>query len=1385
MKLKLLILIFVFLISLNIVNAVVNTTRTTYDTFANGSASLSLGNYSIAFGSLEGIGTQMNGFSNDSAVLLVNNSASAIVSRSVGHFNFTAGTAGKIALRSGFTSKTVQKGMACDIQFRFHNSLVQVGISLGLSDAAGDAACTGGSDNAGMACIGAGDAPASEVMVQVFAGGTFSKTVFGHKAKIGETINTTLIYDSDGSSAIFVGMNNSARRNASVTGETLDILPNMSIGSAPDASPPGLNVSWFACYNATLGAPMTAAAVIDTTPQEILELNMTSEATPYIVNLTNPFCFGSIGSNCHVPRTNDTTPTFRMRLSEAGNCTVIDLNRNLNYSDIYRGNSLSAKAEQADENCAITLNDTNVSRIGIQNFSVSGVDDAGNQNSTATYFFSVNITDRGAPNITLFTLANNTVFRVGVNFTLDSTIIQFNWSATDNYDTSLSNCSIWVNNIMRHNVTNYANGTIVSSNLTMSSDATNIPFNVTCYDSYNNFNESAFRVFDILFQQFNVNVTIRLNGTNESRKYEFNTTLLDKDYGVWLNVTVTPNTTVCIDYDYLVNWTCVPGNTSIYFNVTELNITKFENGNFSINLSSTIRNVTIRVDNNTDLIKVEFKIRGFDDGGFPVNATFDLNKDNIFEIIIPGRIKNNEIEINEFIQGNTKYLSVNLTFSSAGSRTININATSLIGVKNFTMFLRGYDIDPVGAEVIENFTSSVRIASTNLSAPFGVYDDYERNSSTKVTSGDGCVNVIQPATSGDDYLYVNAQLGSGGQCDVTVTDIDIKKYHNVTFKYTEDTGEGTCGGTSLGQFSVTDGTNTVNLFSVTRGANGDFDIISTIKRKSLTLWTFGMNDSVPKGGGQQGDKDLSSLDQTKKWNMKFSTSSVQSCCGIPQTCNNAFTNFLIYNINVSGAYLIRNDSGEYINQTVGVINFTTVVNTSSDIIRAAINASFIEPARTKIRWFLRNNNASAFDEVTVTSSVNPVLNIFTMTGNNLTGYVTMTTNDTTVTPEIYEIRFIIIPGTIKNVSVDFGSDGDTEWTFEDRLNSTTSPRRVNGSLSDFVTHRSNNCLDTKTCSYPLSIITKTAGIVEISDLNLTQRTVTEGNNSASIIISNLSILEPITIWNWTVGFLNGRLLLYDLDIEFFGSKNISLPAHSSENASYLLGTANLSLQMYHSKFKANHTKGVSFYNVFPTSKDSKNVTPFSQTFLTPIYNITTLAYDLPIDTYIRYNSTFNCTTGNSGNATVFYSNSSNRSEISSLNFTANASFKFILQNISKGLYQLPQFNQTVNVTLNGTNASANFTFIRLLIVNEQFSMRNSTGANILLNRDIDYKINFTSGNFTLINSTFNMTKLFATYNYSISTPWKGIWNFWDFTNCTKRFIIPKVIFQTYCQGCVT
>ena len=1069
-------------------------------------------------------------------------------------------------------------------------------------------------------------------------------------------------------------------------------------------------------------------------------------------------------------RTNDTTPTFFAITDESATCAVIDKDRNLNWTDIFAGN---ANSDTEGTTHTLTLNLTNqTGRVNLHNFSIGCKDSSGNENSTSTSGkFIINITDTTPPNATIFKPNNGSVYRIGVNLTLSSTIIQFNWSATDNYDTTLKNCSIYFNGELRHNVTDYKNNTIVSSNMTLNSEGNDMQWYVNCTDQANNINQSQIFLFTILSQQFNVNITLYLNDSHANRSYEFNTTLLDKDYGVRINMTVTPNTTICIDYDYLINWTCLPGNSTLLFNITELNITKLNNGSNFANITGTIINLTFKIDNNTDLEKIGFRIRGFNNNGYPANLTIDIDGDLIPDIIIPGYIKENEIMINEFkTSSGPNQRSANITFSSGGSITIQINASSSIkNIKNFTGYIDGYNIDPVAYNIYENFTSSIRIASTNLSAPYGVYDDYERNSSSLITIVDVAqCDEIQSLTSGDDYLQIKSlEPDANNRCTITLSDLDIKKYQNVTLLHRVTSG--TDVGNEDAFWYITDGTNSVTLNildgPLLPGFNY-FDLKWHIARLSPTLWNWAYNKTETSGSfgpTLSGQADLSSLDISKKWSIKITTSRA-----IPHR---------IYNVNVTGAYLPRNGSGEYKNYSVGVLNFTTVVNASAPIIRAAINATFYQPPNTKIRFYLRNNNISAFDEVSPTSSTNPVLNVLTMSGNNLTGYVTMTTNDTTATPELYDMRFIISPGTATNVSVDCGNDGDADWNYDGVLNST---RQINCSVADFDTYRTNNCLNTKTCNYPVSLSVGSSGQIGINSINFTQSLEAKPNITSEITISNLTRYENMSLFNFTLRkVIDGVVNLYGFDFEFKGSKNITLFAHSQENDTNLLGTSNLTLSVFYSKFNSSFQKGINYYDVFPKTKDSKNITPFGQTIKTPIWNITNLAYDNDFDVYVRQNETMNCTKGNEGGINVTYSNSSDKND----GIIINQSFKLILTNISKGEYQKEKINQTISITLNSTDG-VNSTILNVKIIDEHFTLRNATKPFILLNRNIDYKVNFTLGNITLINSTFNNTNIFASYNYTIITPWKGVWNYWDLTNCTKRFIIPETEWKTYCQKCV-
>ena len=284
---------------------------------------------------------------------------------------------------------------------------------------------------------------------------------------------------------------------------------------------------------------------------------------------------------------------------------------------------------------------------------------------------------------------------------------------------------------------------------------------------------------------------------------------------------------------------------------------------------------------------------------------------------------------------------------------------------------------------------------------------------------------------------------------------------------------------------------------------------------------------------------------------------------------------------------------------------------------------------------MRNNNVSAFDEVT-----NGTTQVFSMTGNNLTTLITIENNNTVSAPIIYDVRWVITPASAINVSADFGSDGESDWNFDGKLNSSNSPKTINGSIFDFENYRNSNCVNrTATCQLPISIITKSVGVISINLLNMTQRIESVGNTSGSIIIMNLSRLETITNWNWTTSFLNGFLTFYDLDIEFLGSKNITLFAHNTENSSQLLGTANLTLQIFYSKSNVTYPKGIVSFELDPLSNNQSNVTIVGQQInycntsvdvycahvSTPIFNATNYAYDDNIDMYVRVNASYNFT----------------------------------------------------------------------------------------------------------------------------------------------------------------
>ncbi len=971
---------------------------------------------------------------------------------------------------------------------------------------------------------------------------------------------------------------------------------------------------WVSYIKVIDGREDLAVEPPDTTPPEITLINLTSEGglgyDIYTEGSSNNKQTGTIA------RTNDTTPTFFIKTNEVATLCIINNNRDLNWTDCFEGTD---NADTEGLTHTITLNLTNqTGRFGLFNFSIGGKDALGNENSTSTSGkFLVNITDPVPPRVTIDSPDDGVFFVLGNNNT-----ITFNFNATDLVDVNFS-CNGFIDDSQVYTNATYLNATegfFVSTVTGLGSHTAN----VTCTDSYNNINSSQIS-FDVITTS---NITLLLDGLNESRKYEFETTV---------NLSIITDTTgqqSCIDIDDDVNVSCSIGNWSYYFNITELIVDSIINGSKRFNMSGgTNDDISLKIDNKTELVEFSINLIGHDIGGdFPSNITIDLDKIGGDEIVIPGKLRGNIAETDNFRIASVDLIEVieegTVSFIVGGTGTIRINVTNAGDIINFTMMLNGSDIDLENEfSYIEHFngTDGAKIFNDSLSfktdAPLGIFDDFVTNVSGRWNADDStpCVPTLSYNSDGHgNYIEVS---GSGSSCtmylDYTATEADFRNSSRIEIDFAR---EGSCSrglnvdcGSADFQyfFYATDGTSQVQLDGDYHGqCSGNPSDISEDEIINYTLIKKSgdyKNWQLFKNGTSLGNKDLSSLDFTKQ--IKFRHSPRRSL-GVGGGCSSS-AGVRQYEVKWSGVWLNRStNNGTY--QHSG--NITQCVNvTKTNLSKATLDCTGYKPPGTEITYFLTNTgNATnpTFESVQL-----GIQHTFDTIGNELCWRGKLNSSVNTSSPVIRKCTISVTKGTLENISVDFGDDGNIDWNYFGVLNASTSPKFVNGSVDDFFTYREQNCKQfTTTCQYPIIIGSGTSGTVTVFEVNTTVRL----NN----VVFNISKIENYSIINMTVKFLNGILELGDIVLSFRGSLNFSIFVHSRENSTHLLGTDNHSIQVKYSPINVTYPFGINFFNIFVSATpdvsgmlNQSRINPWGQIILTnesrshPIFNITTRAYD--------------------------------------------------------------------------------------------------------------------------------------------------------------------------------
>lgn len=911
--------------------------------------------------------------------------------------------------------------------------------------------------------------------------------------------------------------------------------------------------------------------------------------------------------------TTDSTPTITFNINETGNCSISNIDGN--YTNQTTDIGVQCVTEDTTQHTC-TVGGSEAIPEGQSKLFISCIDLVGNENISST---SSNLTiqlDTTPPVVSLNHPINNS--------TSTSFTVLFNVTPVEQ-TAGLANCSLWINEtdwtLRQTNYTcNNATDCLFSEELATEGNYT---WNVECCDTGKNcgFNDTNYTNWVDL----DVNVSLSFDGLNQSRKYEYFTVA-----NVTANMTGCTGCTLCVDVDDAVNnvstplgnknYSCGTEQVSFLYNITKLRQDKFNQTMSIINITSNMT-VNITLDNRTDIQIFQFNITN--NKTVSENITIEVDNDGVPDVNLLGKLNGIKLLMDWFYDS-TKTNKVNLSRSTAGTKTIYMNISTQGfqtdgNVENFSFQLNGFSID-VGNSLnfTENFTDSSKFSGTygaNISLFSDIEDFYDNDSSawstvTNQSSGE-TLSIVNPFT-GNSYLHMvipgfdtenpnsrinewreslpNFDLRSAYQFNSTLTSAySFTTYPNAAISFSRT-------------ITLTDGTNEEVIW---QHAGSGSSSSSGSSSDVLDIWgnkTSAKNIDIYLGGTYSKSISFSSFDPAIKPYLKFNLN-FENTAGAGRVSFNS--NYKLYNLSVAGISLNMQNSNYTTNET----NYTSVLlnNTTNNIKRATLSADIYNPDNTTITYFLSNTNSTSWEEVT-----NNLVHPFISVGNNISARFQFKSDNETRAPIIYSYNVTITPTAVTNIFVDVGSDGQNDWNYTGTLNTATSPQHFRSNGSYVYDYIQDNCVGNISCYIPLTVTFGTAGTIQISNYNLSVNP-----NPINITPADVEPFNPI---NLSFNFTGGSFELSNLELDYLGSRNISFFAYYSKHQEF---NDTQVMQVKYSKFNVSLPVNVSYWEAFPSSKDSVNVTPYGQTNLLNIWNLTSQAYDDPMHIYLKTNESLN------------------------------------------------------------------------------------------------------------------------------------------------------------------
>lgn len=713
---------------------------------------------------------------------------------------------------------------------------------------------------------------------------------------------------------------------------------------------------------------------------------------------------------------------------------------------------------------------------------------------------------------------------------------------------------------------------------------------------------------------FNVSIitsNITLDGSQDNQTYEYETTA-----------------SISVGLDLLT----VFDFTNRYINVTSplsylIDILRVEL------LDSKDKNYNISVDPRADLYRAEFNISSDED-------LQNLSLDYTDTIYFPGLFYRNVLQQERFHFEGKDHRVLNISFITAGIKTIKINFTSH-GNKTrkgiFNLTITGADLDSGNDMAFTSYLNQSMNTSnatfTGTFAPLGSmgglnnsWENFQNNDTNfrwnrdqtytndtsicrqSVFGGDTTCNLYETSTASDlfyqdavDLSTVNViktQVGFLQRCTSTIQPSTYIVFSDLTTEKIVVQESFCCGcpGGSDSQLVL------CNM---------------TFSKISSTIWNV---SSVGTRAACQFEKTVDVADLTPPYYLALKSGQA----GIQH-------DLLWKTFNINGIMLNKTNGhyhgiqGPWSANISGNFTSHNLIEGANSISRATLTYDAYFPTGSNIVPYMSNDNTT-WETIT-----NGSTHVFTSSGNGLRVRFELHSTQNYTTPIVQTYSVDIVSSAMKNLTIDIGSDGTFDFNVSFPLNSSNTPVHFgnDSSLNDYIF---NNCNLSAFCEIPITFTAGSGGIIEIRT-NLTQ--------DVNPIRLNTTLIQDLNDINITISSTNGTvpdLTFSNFKFDYRGQKNITVSAFSADQTI----VTNRTLVVRYSPFNITFPSGVEWWELFPSSRNQTDIEPYGQNSTHGIFQIDTIDYHQEgIDVYVRYNESIDsCVTQNNFQSTN-YSNNTN------------------------------------------------------------------------------------------------------------------------------------------------